>query len=134
MEGDIDDVDDEKIIRNPFDRTQIKRNYVAYLGHLPNTIRKPCDLEDLFNSSYRRNIVAVDIVSGRERQRARLKGYRYRKKDGRQVKFQSYAYVYFEDAASLREAIHDLNGKPYESKKLYMGLSRKHHQNPDVYR
>ena len=38
MEGDIDDVDDEKIIRNPFDWTRMKRHYVAYLGHLPNSV------------------------------------------------------------------------------------------------
>ena len=82
-------------------------------------------------------------MKGKERNGGRRrKGYRYRRKDGSKPKFQAHAYAYFENAGNLRTAIHVLNGKPFgkigksgkpiPSKKLFVGLSKKHHQNPDA--
>ena len=142
MEGDIDDVNDESYIRNPFDWTKLKRHYVAYIGHLPNSVTEESLRKHLFDP-YINGTVHLEIVKGKERNGGRRrKGYRYRRKDGSKPKFQAYAYAYFENAGNLRTAIHVLNGKPFgkigeegkpiPSKKLFVGLSKKHHQNPDA--
>lgn len=128
---DINAVDDSEIVENPFDLTKLKRNYVAYVANLPTGF-SVTELKSLFS---KQDVIYVEVVPrGRKRKGGGRKrtGYKYIKKDGTQGgRLDAFAFVYFADAVSLREAIHDYNGKDYKGKPLHVALSDKHIQNKD---
>ena len=120
-EVDIDAIDDSEVIDNPFDLTKMRRNYVAFVGPLPSSANGETE-ENLKSFFGELDIIHITTVPGRNL---------YLKKDGTQVKSNDFAFVYFADAGSLREAIHEFNGENYKGQTLRIELSDRHYQNRD---